>query len=65
MANYIITVYFRTLDTLDIQVIEAKNWLDLVNNMEAAIDDMCEKNHSLDVELVSIVQGDRKGGIFD
>lgn len=65
MANYIVTVYFRTLDTLDIQVVEAKNWFDLINSIESVIDDMCERNHSLDVELVSIVQGDRKGGVYD
>ena len=65
MANYIVTVYFRTLDTLDIQVVEAKDWLDLTYKIEPTIDQMCERNHSLDVELVSIVQGDRKGGIYD
>lgn len=65
MANYIITVYFRTLDTLDIQVVEANDWLDLTNKIEPTITHMCGRNCSLDVELVSIVQGDRKGGIFD
>lgn len=65
MANYIITLYFRTLDTLDIQVVEAKDWLDLVSKLEQVVDHMCERNHSLDVEIVSIVQGDRKGGIYE
>ena len=65
MANYIITVYFRTLDTLDMQVVEANDWLDLTNKIEPTITHMCGRNRSLDVELVSIVQGDRKGGIFD
>lgn len=59
MTVYIITVYFRTLDTLDIQTVRASDWVNLVYQLEPVIDEMCKRNHSLDVEIVSIVQGDR------
>lgn len=64
MANYILTVYFRTLDTLDIQVISADTYIELLNKLPEVMLDLCERNKSYDIELVSVVQGDRKGGIF-
>lgn len=57
MTVYIITVYFRTLDTVDLYIVHAKDSFDLSAQIKPTLDLMCKYHHSLDVEIISIVQG--------